>query len=908
MADRPDINDNTTEEFGSDGMVDSGGVDGLTGVAESDESLRTEGSDPMDGVPMPEDFGMGSDPVADGVPSPDAWDDLGGDGVPSPDAWDDLGGDGVPSPDEWDNAGDGWDDEESEYSEDDLTITNLYEKYTGSVEEALGDDRYFQYMFEMIQAGDNKLQQVNRVLHKVVDETWLTVVEEGIESIFKIVDKPRRFIATKEEVVPVALAKKISADSVRHLSQNTQFIATNAAGEMQPTKILNVTTEESYDLYENRFVYHLIQRLFAFVDKRTDVIFWATGDETCNVMSMESKVDDAYEQISYKVEMTVKNKQSLVENDTDNMSVFKRIDRVRRMSRVLRQSSFCEIMNGCAKVLSPIQRTNLMMKDPDYRACYKLWQFIESYDEVGFSIEEQDSAMEFDEEYLLQMYINMITNYTVFKSLLESDPRKMNEIAVEKKEPVKPKFIKEIKEEIVDDPNIPDVEIRKVFVEEVTQAQLDAEAALEQEKQHTQELEQTVSEMQFSMSDLQWQIDSLSEQLQQLSDLQAQTEEERNSYMMQFSEEQKAHQETKDAAEKAEADALAAFEAAQNEAQIAMEAVQAEMKSRVTQVQAEMKSKVEQAQAEKQAAVDETKKNAEDMVSRVKAEAASQIAEITQKSETELEVVRKQAAEDIDRAHKIAAEEIAEAKLQAQSEIEQIRRNSSEEIKAVKAEAGKQIAEADKQIADTKTQADKQVADAKTEAERLIADIKAEAEKTVSDIKAESDREVAEAGKLRAEAERSAADFEQRMAEAQKRAENSEAEAAAAREQAANAQSSKDAAIQEAQAAVATARSEAETEVRTARSNASSDIEAMKKEMAETIARIQREASEQVAAAQKSAAEQIAEMKRKADEQIETAQKREQKALAKAEANSLSHYIRRSLEERRERKNSADDK
>ncbi len=615
--------------------------------------------------------------------------------MPSPDAWDDLGGDGAPSPDEWDNAGDGWNDEESEYSEDDLTITNLYEKYTGSVEEALGDDRYFQYMFEMIQAGDNKLQQVNRVLHKVVDETWLTVVEEGIESIFKIVDKPRRFIATKEEVVPVALAKKISADSVRHLSQNTQFIATNAAGEMQPTKILNVTTEESYDLYENRFVYHLIQRLFAFVDKRTDVIFWATGDETCNVMSMESKVDDAYEQISYKLEMTVKNKQSLVENDTDNMSVFKRIDRVRRMSRVLRQSSFCEIMNGCAKVLSPIQRTNLMMKDPDYRACYNLWQFIESYDEVGFSIEEQDSAMEFDEEYLLQMYINMITNYTVFKSLLESDPRKMNEIAVEKKEPVKPKFIKEIKEEIVDDPNIPDVEIRKVFVEEVTQAQLDAEAALEQEKQHTQELEQTVSDMQFSMSDMQWQIDSLSEQLQQLSDLQAQTEEERNSYMMQFSEEQKAHQETKDAAEKAEA---------------------------------------------------------------------------------------------------------------------------------------------------------------------------------------------------------------------QKRAENSETEAAAAREQAANAQSSKDAAIQEAQAAVATARSEAETEVRTARSNASSDIEAMKKEMAETIARIQREAAEQVAASQKSAAEQIAEMKRKADEQIETAQKREQKALAKAEANSLSHYIRRSLEERRERNKSADDK
>lgn len=88
------------------------------------------------------------------------------------------------------------------------TINDLYEKYTTQVEENLEDDRYFQYLFEMIQAGDNTLQQKNRVLHKVVDERWLTIVEEGIESIFNIVDKPRRFIKSTEEVVPVALAKK----------------------------------------------------------------------------------------------------------------------------------------------------------------------------------------------------------------------------------------------------------------------------------------------------------------------------------------------------------------------------------------------------------------------------------------------------------------------------------------------------------------------------------------------------------------------------------------------------------------------------------------------------------------------------------------------------------------------------
>lgn len=88
------------------------------------------------------------------------------------------------------------------------TINDLYEKYTTQVEENLEDDRYFQYLFEMIQAGDNTLQQKNRILHKVVDERWLTIVEEGIDAIFNIVDKPRRFIKTSEEVVPVALAKR----------------------------------------------------------------------------------------------------------------------------------------------------------------------------------------------------------------------------------------------------------------------------------------------------------------------------------------------------------------------------------------------------------------------------------------------------------------------------------------------------------------------------------------------------------------------------------------------------------------------------------------------------------------------------------------------------------------------------
>ena len=603
---------------------------------------------------------------------------------------------------------------------EETTISDLYEKYTNQVGEALEDDRYFQYLFEMIQAGDNTLAQKNRVLHKVIDEKWLTVVEEGIESIFNIVDKPRRFITTTEEVVPVALAKKITADSVRHLSQHTQFITENAAGEIQPTRILNVTTEESYDLYENRFVYHLIQRLFAFVDKRTDIIFWSTGDETCSVMSMESKVDDAYEEISYKVEMTIKNRQSYVESDSDHMDLFKRIDRVRRLSRTLRASSFCDIMNGCARVHSPIQRTNLMMKDPDYRTCYRLWQFIESYDEVGYSIEERDSALQFDEEYLLQMYINFITNYTVFKSILEADPRKVTELAAEKREPVRPKFVKKIEEQIVEDRDIPDVEIRKVFVEEVTQAQLDAEAKLEEETKRREELERSLSELEFQM-------DSLNQQMEFLEQTRMQLEQERTDLDEQLHKEQKTRRETEEAMAAADIEARNAIEMAQAEAKRAVETAQAEAKKTVEAVQAEAEKAVEAARAEAKKTVEAAQTEARESIEKIRAEEKRSVENL----QTILDTVRKEKEHELTAAQERAekAEKDAknsrkekEKKLKAATEeIDKIRKEASETESRIRKESKAAIAAAQREAAKAVEEARHRQEEAEAQAQKALA-------------------------------------------------------------------------------------------------------------------------------------------------------------------------------------------
>lgn len=385
-------------------------------------------------------------------------------------------------------------------------INDLYLLITQQVGPSLENDEYFQYLYNLVDSGDNTINQQHKILHKKIDENWIDFIEQNIDAVFKVIQKPRSFIATKEEVVPVGLAKKITADSVRHLSMNTQFIASDEGGDIQPTRILNVSTEESFNLYENRFIYHLIQRLAAFINKRTDIIFWATGDEITDNLTLESSFKDAYEEVNYKIELNIKDLQNVAKSREEHMDLFKRIEEIQKKIRALRKSPFCQTMAGCTVVRSPIQRTNLMMKDPYYRTCYKLWQFIESYDDIGYTIDEQDTALEMDEDYLVRMYTNLISNYTVFKSLTDGDGRKEDVLAQRNFEKIKPKFIKEIREEIVDDYNLPDVEVRRVLIEEVTQAQLEAEARLRKERAKTAALEQERERLRAKISDTEKQL------------------------------------------------------------------------------------------------------------------------------------------------------------------------------------------------------------------------------------------------------------------------------------------------------------------------------------------------------------------------------------------------------------------
>ena len=660
------------------------------------------------------------------------------------------------------------------------TIQDLYGSFSAQMEPIQDEDRYFRYLFEIAQASDTTIDQQREELVKVVDEEWISVIEDSLDAINSIIEKPRRFITTEEEVVPVSLAKRISADSVRHLSQNTQFLAPSDDGGIHPTKILNVNTAETYDLYENRFVYHLIQRLLTFVDKRTDVIFWSTGNEIRNRFTMHSKIGDAYEEIEYNVEMTVKDRQNFAENDADNIDTFMRIDRVRRLVMALRNSSFCQIMEGCSVVRSPIQRTNLIMKDPNYRKCFQLWQFMERYDKVGYNIEVKDSALAFDDEYMVQMYTNLINNYAVFKSLI-SDDRNLSELASEQREPVAPKFITEIKEEFVDSCDIPDVEVRKVFVEEVTQAQLDAEEALDEQRKKNKELKSKVKALKVEVHALEDERKELSEQIDQ-----AKEREQGLTQRMQLAEADL--DELRDSLEDAEEGKQAAEKQAaqaRSEAAAEVERMRRETAVEVQNAFDDAASKVAAAKEEAASAVAAARAEAAAAVEHMKKETAAAIEDARIQGQTALDEANAQAVALQEKAESELAAARAETqavKSDADTRIAAVIREAERRLAAVcdeseaKIQMAKDDAEDKKQAAEENAKAQVEAANASVEQMRQAADAELAELRQQMDAAAKAHKEAASKAEQRHvdELAQLKQEFEQRIGQLNARLEQSE--------------------------------------------------------------------------------------------------------------------------------------
>ncbi|MCI6928923.1 MAG: hypothetical protein MR759_06570 [Ruminococcus sp.] len=343
----------------------------------------------------------------------------------------------------------------------------LYLEYKDYLVSATSDNEFYSEMDTAINSGTNSYSLFNRYFDKKIDLKWVEEIEACIIPLDNIIRVPRKFIVQEEEIVPIERARKITNESIRHLAQHTNMIAKVEGDDVTPNQILNVFREESYEVYENRFVFTLMQNLVRFIDVRYNVLFNISDDDNMASLKMESDFTRGREKIQYKLEVSAQSAGSEIEGEVgpegENATAFQRIERVKRIINEYANSSFMKELRNCVPVRPPIMRTNAIQKNPNFRACLKLWQFIQSYNELGYEITVKESNDMVSAEYMNELNRMTALNYMMLKANTLSE----DSVGKQKKRKLKPKLLKRLAEELVMDYDMEEVEIQRVFVDEV---------------------------------------------------------------------------------------------------------------------------------------------------------------------------------------------------------------------------------------------------------------------------------------------------------------------------------------------------------------------------------------------------------------------------------------------------------
>lgn len=215
----------------------------------------------------------------------------------------------------------------------------------------------------------------------LVDFSWVKMVEDCLPNIDRIVRIPKRFLIQDEEIINVEKAKKTTTETVRHLAQNTDLIENiGSDGMIQPKKVLNITKEDTIDIYENRFIYTLVKNLERFIDDQIA----SFGDDgsyfTCDrKVSYEGETNLRFDKIKMNLTLENQRRHEIPIPEEDQKSMQERIKNIKSIISGFSKTEFIKSLVEVALVKSPIRKTNLILKEPNFKKAAELWDFLERF-------------------------------------------------------------------------------------------------------------------------------------------------------------------------------------------------------------------------------------------------------------------------------------------------------------------------------------------------------------------------------------------------------------------------------------------------------------------------------------------------------------------------------------------------
>ncbi len=249
---------------------------------------------------------------------------------------------------------------------------------------------------------------------------WLDQIEFACPFIDNVVRNAKFSLVKEEMIVKAEKTKRITVESVKNLSRHPDYIekVDPATDDVTPKKILNVVSEETFNIYENRFLYTLIHDMnrivyekeqelknFQFVEKKFLEYHANTSTDMENV-SIQLRVDSESfpsDKLDKKLKEQIKNAKSRIKKikmyftSWEHSMMYKELEK-----------------NHVTLLKPPIRKTNIILKNPNFQVAMKLFDYLQKLTQN----EDSRSNLEKDEDPFLGFIdCSFLTDFCVLDSV-----------------------------------------------------------------------------------------------------------------------------------------------------------------------------------------------------------------------------------------------------------------------------------------------------------------------------------------------------------------------------------------------------------------------------------------------------------------------------------------------------------
>lgn len=252
---------------------------------------------------------------------------------------------------------------------------------------------------------------------------WIDEMEFACPYIDIVVRNPKLTLIQEKNVVKVERAKRINVDSVKNLAKNTHYInKVTKNNEVEPKKILEVRNEETFNIYENRFLYTLIDDMARFIRAKEEILNHFEITDNKRMEYAASTVANG-EKIKFEVVVTSESlpNQKIDKKLADEIAkAKKRLKRIKDyISSWYRSPMMKQLEREHVKPIKPpLKKTNITLKNPNFRIAARLWDFLRMYDLEDRNSSNQNANLD-DSIDLLKGFLDhsFFIDYAVLNSM-----------------------------------------------------------------------------------------------------------------------------------------------------------------------------------------------------------------------------------------------------------------------------------------------------------------------------------------------------------------------------------------------------------------------------------------------------------------------------------------------------------